>query len=761
MMYGTGSPARRRANRAFAERAFDESIVSSAWAMSRTRSQPRTEQSNNSASNRGNPDSRSKPPIVAPASTAFTPGPASTLIGERGELLGLVLGEQRLRQLEEIAVHDVVDLVEGETDAVIGDPSLRKIISADALGAVPRTDQGFARGGFLGLLLAQLPVLDARRQHRESLFLVLVLGAPVLAFHDDAGRQMRDSHGGVGLVDMLAACARGAVGVDSKFRGIQHDVADRARLGQHRYRASRRVNAALGLRSGDSLDTVAAGFEFEPGVRALPDDAGDDFLVAAGIARRFGYDLHLPALAFRIARIHAKQIAREERRLVSTGSGADLEENVALIVGVPRQEQLLQLRFERGEPLAASLDLAFGVAFHLRIGEQLLRLGDMLLGVAILVEKLDNRPELRMLARKLAILVQVARRVFGRKKRVEVDQPLALLIELCRNTGLHRIREPDPRLVARAKLVQPRYERLQRLVRFAALVERFGGCMHQLVGEAAGKRPQHRLGVVAPGEHAHRALDLEAPRFLCGLAQLTDERHHFARLHPMQERADLGFNDHFGLRDRRLARIDALAHRRSEIIDGIEKYVVHLRHLGFDVPGHGEVDHEYRAMAAGAYRALHRTLADDRQRACGAGNDDVVFRQALGQVAQLDRLRVEAARERFGPLQRAVRHRHPARLLRGEVGRGELDHLACTDQQHFLLGEARKYPACELYRSRRHRDDVGADTGIAAHFFRHGKRALEKLAEKRPEGTGGLGDANGLFHLAEDLRLADHHRIEA
>src|SRR5258706_2892841 len=154
-MWETGSPARRRANRACAAHALAESIASSPWAMSRMRSQPRTEQSNNSASNRGNPDSRSKPPIVAPVSTAFTPGSASALIGERGELLGLVLGEQRLSQLGQIAVHDVVDLVEGETDAVIGDPSLRKIISADALGTVPGADQGFARGGFLGLLLAQ------------------------------------------------------------------------------------------------------------------------------------------------------------------------------------------------------------------------------------------------------------------------------------------------------------------------------------------------------------------------------------------------------------------------------------------------------------------------------------------------------------------------------------------------------------------------------------------------------------------------------
>src|SRR5947209_3781435 len=164
---------------------------------------------------------------------------------------------------------------------------------------------------------------------------------------------MRDPYGGVSRVDVLAAGARSAVGVDAKVRGVQDDVADRARLGQDGDRAGGSVDAPLGLGGGHSLDAVAAGLEFELGVGALPDDARDDLLVPAGVARRLRYHLHLPALAFRVARIHAEEVAREERRLVSAGPGADLEEDVALIVGVPRQEQLLQLRFERDEPLAA------------------------------------------------------------------------------------------------------------------------------------------------------------------------------------------------------------------------------------------------------------------------------------------------------------------------------------------------------------------------------------------------------------------------
>src|SRR5947207_6433813 len=260
----------------------------------------------------GPSQARVRPPISAVRtrrasrlpSRRFRPRSLRTLLlalfGERGELLGLVLGEQRLRQLRKVAIHDVVDLVEGEPDAMVGDPSLRKVVSADALGTIARADQGFARRSFLRLLLAPLLVFDARRKHCERLFLVLVLRACVLTLHDDPGRQVRDPHRGVGLVDMLAAGTRSTVGVDAKVRGVQYDVADRARLGQDGDRAGGRVDASLGFGGGNSLDAVTAGLEFELGIGALPDDARDNLLVSPGIARRLGYHLHLPALAFRI-----------------------------------------------------------------------------------------------------------------------------------------------------------------------------------------------------------------------------------------------------------------------------------------------------------------------------------------------------------------------------------------------------------------------------------------------------------------------------
>src|SRR5688572_31952037 len=130
---------------------------------------------------------------------------SSGFFGKTCQLLGLVLGGERVDDLVDLAVHDALDLVEREVDAVVGDPALRKVVGADALRAIARADQQLARRGGLRLLLGELLVADARRQHAERLLAVLVLGARVLAFDHDAGGQVRDADRGVGLVDVLAA----------------------------------------------------------------------------------------------------------------------------------------------------------------------------------------------------------------------------------------------------------------------------------------------------------------------------------------------------------------------------------------------------------------------------------------------------------------------------------------------------------------------------------------------------------------------------
>src|SRR5674476_147934 len=91
----------------------------------------------------------------------------------------------------------------------------------------------------------------------------------------------------------------------------------------------------------------------------------------------------------------------------------------------------------------------------------------------------------------------------------------------------------------------------------------------------------------------------------------------------------------------------------------------------------------------------------------------------------------------------------------------QLDHLAGADEQDLLLLQAGENACGKLHRRRRHRHHVGADLGVGAHFLGHCKRALEQLVQQRPESAGRFCQAHRLLHLAQDLRLAQHHGFEA
>src|SRR5262249_49217645 len=121
------------------------------------------------------------------------------------ELARVMLGDQSIDQLvERGAFQHLVELVQRQADAVIGDPPLGEIVGADALRAVARADLALAlRGPRVGRLLA-LQLIEARAQHlhgKAAILMLRFLGRD----DDEAGRQVRDAHGGIRLIDVLAA----------------------------------------------------------------------------------------------------------------------------------------------------------------------------------------------------------------------------------------------------------------------------------------------------------------------------------------------------------------------------------------------------------------------------------------------------------------------------------------------------------------------------------------------------------------------------
>ena len=184
------------------------------------------------------------------------------------------------------------------------------------------------------LLGGQQPCLQQRHGARA----ILVLRAFVLAFDHQAGGQMRDADGRVGLVDVLAARAGGAKGVDAQIGRIDLDVVDLVELGQYGHGAGRGMDTALRFGLRHALHAVRTGFEFEGRERAAADHAADHFLVAAVLAQALAEDFDLPAATFGVARVHAMQISGEDGGLVATRAGTYFQIDVALVARILRQQ---------------------------------------------------------------------------------------------------------------------------------------------------------------------------------------------------------------------------------------------------------------------------------------------------------------------------------------------------------------------------------------------------------------------------------------
>ena len=131
------------------------------------------------------------------------------------------------------------------------------------------------------------------------------------------------------------------------------------------------VQAEVWMRPWDSVSgtrcAVRAGLELELGVDVVTLDTGDHLFIAAVFALVLGEDLDSPALALGVARVHAEQVAGEDRRLVATGAGADLEEHVAAVVGVLGQQHALQAGLQLDQLLAGLGDLFLGHLAQVRV----------------------------------------------------------------------------------------------------------------------------------------------------------------------------------------------------------------------------------------------------------------------------------------------------------------------------------------------------------------------------------------------------------
>ncbi len=176
-------------------------------------------------------------------------------------------GEIFFHELIEVSVKHVFHVEPFVVGAVILDAPVVQHVAADL--ASPLDFFLFALDlAFFGLLFFPLPLVELGHEHFHGTLPVLELRTLLLAADHDSGREVLDAHGGLHLVDVLAALAAAAEG--GKFEVLLADFD---------------FNIGRGFRVGE--DTGKGGVP--PGVRVVRRNANQpvntvfSFQVAVGI----------------------------------------------------------------------------------------------------------------------------------------------------------------------------------------------------------------------------------------------------------------------------------------------------------------------------------------------------------------------------------------------------------------------------------------------------------------------------------------------
>ena len=130
------------------------------------------------------------------------------------------------------------------------------------------------------------------------------------------------------------------------------------------------------------------------------------------------------------------------------------------------------------------------------------------------------------------------------------------------------------------------------------------------------------------------------------------------------------------------------------------------------------------------------------------------------QFLQRQRHAAEARGQRLRVFQRAVGHQQAFDLVVGEVTGGQFDRVAGADQQDRGLVERGEHALRQPHRGECHRDRVRADAGIGTGALGHREGLLEQAIQRGLQRALAACHLPGFLHLAEDLRLAQHHRIQ-
>ena len=326
-----------------------------------------------------------------------------------------------------------------------------------------------------------------------------------------------------------------------------------------------------------------------------------------------------------------------------------------------------------------------------------------------------------------------------------------------------------PRLAGRSRRNRPLIaERIEACpVSLAGgVLERLHGRMKELVHQPARERLHG--GQLFGGKRAQpavNALDLGYANLL-GLAL---QRHNGRRRIDcaLAQMEALDFRGDECLRVNGLAA--ALFHVRRgnllQVVDVVDEDAVELVHLRVHIAGHGNIDEKHGAVAPLVKKCVPMLGAEDGMRRTRGADDDVGAAGGLVKLVEFDYFRRHTAFERVGQASRSiggsVAHKDRAGSLLDEVPSGQFAHLARAHQENGAALERSEDFARQVDGHRGDGNGIRSDAGLGADFLGGSKGALQKVLQLPGHRARSTRDGEGLFYLPQNLRLANHHGIEA
>ena len=284
--------------------------------------------------------------------------------------------------------------------------------------------------------------------------------------------------------------------------------------------------------------------------------------------------------------------------------------------------------------------------------------------------------------------------------------------------------------------------------------------MQQAVGEAVRQQLQRLFGGHAGGQLLARLGQRVRAGRLPVRAQLQERLLAVAGLPLFDEARGLQLDDGFGLFGGLAPAAAVVLDHPLQVVDRVEEHVAQSGHVVRDVAGHRQVQQQHRPVPAGAQRLLDLGAMQDGRARGGGGNDHVGFRQVPVQLCQRQRDAAMAAGQVLRVRQGAVGDEHALRLGLGQVARGQFDGFAGADQQHGGFVQAGEVVLRQPHCDGRHRYRIGADAGVGAGALGGGEGLLEQPVQLSAQRPGLARGGPCLFDLAQNLRLAQHQRIQ-